>query len=266
MSAEIPKRYFEKIALHICDFHVHVGQFKGLYFSPAEIVKKLKKLGISRWAVSSTSTCDRDFNFEKVKQEILEMMALAPEQTLPVLWISPEMLEASKDLKKYDILPFVAFKIHGISHKWDPKGKSLRRVFHIARERNIPLLIHTGGSPDTESGVYAVVCSQFPDVIVILAHGRPVNQAITVMKRCQNTRVDTAFMPIEDIKQIVASGLSDRILFGTDFPIDKYFYPKQSEISRYKNRVNTLVKTFGEKTFLKWANAKTIGCKEERKL
>lgn len=251
----MPEIYFENVAPFICDSHVHVGQFKELYFSPGEVIKKLKKLGIAKWAVSSTSTCDREFNFEKVKQELSEMMALAPEQTLPILWIRPEMLEASKDLDRYDVLPFVAFKIHGLSHKWDPKGKSLRRVFHIASERNIPLLLHTGGSPHTDAGVYSDVCSQFPDVMVVLAHGRPVEQAIAVMKRCHNVHVDTAFMPVKDIKQIVASGLSDRIIFGTDSPIDRWFYPKQSQITRYKNRVNALVKTFGEKTFLEWASA-----------
>ena len=121
-------------------------------------------------------------------------------------------------------------------------------------DRGLPLLIHTGHTPGTEASVYYDLCKQFDKLTVILAHGRPVTQAIGVMKDCKNVLVDTAFMPVADIRQILDQLGNQRILFGTDFPVDAYYYPKQSIVTRYEKRVNMLVKKFGKDIFLKWAH------------
>jgi predicted TIM-barrel fold metal-dependent hydrolase len=61
-------------------------------------------------------------------------------------------------------------------------------------------------------------------------------------------------MPIESMKLICDAGLSDRILFGTDFPIMKTFWPEISLIDWYKNNVMELIQTFGERDFMVWAH------------
>jgi predicted TIM-barrel fold metal-dependent hydrolase len=245
------KDVFEGIAPFVCDTHVHVGRFSdGHYFSPQRVCELLKKLGIGRWVVSSTSKGNNDF--EIVMAEINAMLNIAPDQTLPLLWLTPQMLESSEDLRDYDRFPIYGFKIHGFMDDWHNRPELLRRVFQIAAERKLPVVLHTGGRSESEAGAYAEVCQEFGHVKTVLAHGRPVKQAIEVMKHSQNVFVDTAFMPVADIRRIVKSVGTDRILFGSDFPLDEYFCPTQSAVTRYRNRVNALVTAFGEQTFLLW--------------
>ncbi len=234
----------------VCDVHIHVGKFHDRYYSPGDIVKQCQKIGLKKFAVSSTSTCDQNFNFNIVLDELQELKQLAPKKILPVLWITPAMLRKSPDLNKYDKIPYAMLKVHGFFNDWAPQGKMLQRIFAITRERNLPLLIHTGGREKSEAGVYMSLCRKFNDLKVILAHGRPIAQALDVIKSCDNVFVDTAFMPLADIKKLVDCGFTQRVIFGSDMPINRLFYPRQSTHSWYIKRLNSIAHMVGIENYM----------------
>ncbi|BBO83098.1 hypothetical protein DSCO28_36640 [Desulfosarcina ovata subsp. sediminis] len=247
------KQYYDCLAPCICDAHTHIGRFKeSTYFSASDVITKLQKLNICKWAISSTSTCTQ--NFDVVRNELYEVLSLSGSKAILQLWLTPDMLKTSQDLSIYFDLPFQGIKIHGNADSWEPMGRELIRVFEIARERNLPILLHTGGFSNCEAGVYRKVCEKFEDVTVILGHGRPVQQALQMVLDLPNVWLDTAFMAIDDMRTIVLNGGKNKVLFGTDFPIDEFFYPNQSLVVRYKRRVVTLARIFGEDTFIKWCN------------
>ena len=66
--------------------------------------------------------------------------------------------------------------------------------------------------------------------------------------------VDTTFLPIPNISKLCENGLSDRILFGTDFPITSYFYNDKPSLSWDRENIAKFVEVFGEKQFLLWSN------------
>jgi hypothetical protein len=72
---------------------------------------------------------------------------------------------------------------------------------------------------------------------VILGHGRPVDEAVEVLKENPNAWVDTAFMSPSSLRVIVAAGLGERTLFGSDIPVDRLFY-KGSPLARYRAMVS----------------------------
>ena len=162
------------------DVHVHVGQFKDeLYFSPEQVSQNMKELNIERYYFSSTST--GTIPFKSVRSEIEELVLLSEGRAVPFLWVSPGMLKHSNDLKCYFFRDFAGIKIHGRFHGWEPYGKPIRRVLEIARDKNLPVMLHTGGDTHCDAGAYINLCLEFNDVKIILAHGRPIDQAIEVM-------------------------------------------------------------------------------------
>jgi len=244
---------FDRLAPQICDSHVHVGKWSdGFHFTPADVSNNLSKLGLRKWAVSSTSTVDEDY--EQVKSEFNALLVSSPEQVVPLLWVTPEMVNRSEDFSLYSDIPFRGFKIHRYANEWDLTGRQIKTLMGAARLKRIPVLIHTGWTPESEAGNFGGICNEFEDVRIILAHGRPLDQTIKVMGDNANIYVDTAYMTEEDIGELSQTLGNDRILFGTDFPLDEYFYPDESIMERYKKRVNTLVAMFGEDVFLTWAN------------
>ena len=245
----------------LCDAHVHVGYFRSRYFSPEDVVRGLWRLGVNRWAVSSTSTSGKPWAF--VRREYERIYELASKRSVLLLWLTPELLTQSRDLRKYDVLPFRGLKIHG-ANGWQADGKPLRRAFAIARERNWPVVVHTGGSPAYDAGRFGSLGKMFPHTPIVLAHGRPVDQTLAVMRQAPNAWVDTAFMPLRDVRQLLMAGMSRRMLFGSDYPAPTCFF-KTPLATYYRRRVGMLQRVGGVSwPLLAWRNFDVLFAQQEK--
>lgn len=219
----------------IIDAHIHFGRFYNNYYRPDRVIRLLKQLGVDYFAISSTTTCSE--NFPKVIQEF---ESVREEGLLPVMWITPYSLEGNIAWLLESDIKWRMIKIHPFLNKteWNPRGSLFAEVIDIARELSLPLLIHTGCDDCCRADLYedAIKCN--PDITFVLAHGRPIESALGIAHRYDNAYVDTAFMPIEHIKSFVDSGLSDKLLWGSDLCIPKYFNTGMNLRSYYTNRLN----------------------------
>lgn len=234
----------------INDSHIHVGQFYEKYYSPEFISDFISTLKIKTALVSSTTTCEE--NYEKVIVEIKKLISFKGDQIFPVLWITPKMISSGKlSLLLTSGIEWKCLKIHGFIHNWPPNGKLFKQVIALALNLKIPILIHSGGDKKCDAGSYFKVIKKHPQQIFILAHGRPIEQAIEVLNQCSNAWVDSAFMPIEGIKRLESEDLIDRVLFGTDFPIPIHNEPDLSDTDWYLNRISEIIDTIGIDKFEK---------------
>ena len=240
---------FEKLASKICDCHVHYGQFREDYYDTKDLIKWFGELGIDKVGIMPISM---ESNFGR-DQKILG--SLPPERFVPYLWINPEMVDADPSLELYNSLNYKVIKIHAYARKeWDVMPDKIRLVIHAAYKKGVPVMFHTGGWRGSNAIQFYKFCREFPEVTFILAHGKPISQTLTILKGAKNAYVDNSFMAIESMKMICEAGLSNRILFGTDFPIMKTFWPEVNLTDWYRNHVLELIQTFGEKDFMVWAN------------
>ena len=81
-----------------------------------------------------------------------------------------------------------------------------------------------------------------PDLKFVLAHGRPIGETILLMNKYPNAWTDTAFMPIEHIKKLKEENLTNRVLFGSDAPINRIYYPGQTTEQYLKERIEEIKK------------------------
>ncbi|MCF0177376.1 MAG: amidohydrolase family protein [Bacteroidales bacterium] len=216
--------------LRLHDSHIHIGQFRELYNQPQDVFDFLTSVGIEKIAVSSTTTCAG--RMDLVASEMKEIVKIGGDRVLPVLWINTEWLrDNSIDFLLDCGVNWQCLKVHGLSQDWHSDPTLLEMVVTMAREMHLPLLLHTGGCPESDAGHYMDVIKRNPDVNFILAHSRPIDQTIHILRNCDNAWADTAFSPFEDIKKMVIAGVSDRILWGTDYPMHNIFY-KGSDIKK----------------------------------
>lgn len=216
----------------IIDNHVHVGWYSDGYHSPLEIWRSLKDAGVDSAVVSSTSTCAELYH--NIQTEFYQLFSIAGNGNIcPVLWITPEMLLKSWPLKKLlnCKIEWRGIKLHYISHPlWSKTPRLVDKAIDVARFLgNVPVLLHTGDWDSCHAGVFEPVITANQDLKFVLAHGRPIDETINLMKTWTNVWTDTAFMPIEDIKKLVGADLTGKVLFGSDLPINKIYYPKISD-------------------------------------
>ena len=153
------------------------------------------------------------------------MEKAAPGRVFPVLWLLPEMLNSIED---YCTSHFKAFKLHGRLNYWG--DEFIDKALDASGKYSLPLLIHTGGDERNDAGFYYRFCCRHPEALIVLAHGRPSVEALKILRECPNTFVDTAFMSLEDIASFLENGFAERMLWGTDYPLCRYFYPRQQPI------------------------------------
>jgi len=235
----------------IIDAHVHVGQFRELYVSAQEVADYMASVGVSRYAVSSTSICDNDY--DKAAREMVELRAIAGERLIPVMWITPfmladggleTMLKTGLDWRCIKIHPYMQPKV------WNNR-EAQDAVASLAKEMDLPILIHTGQTEGAYPLEFEEMIAAHPTVKIILAHGRPVEQAEQLMKQYGNVWADTAFMPTPNIARLCAAGLDDRVMWGSDYGVTRYFYPNADQIAYYNHEIEEMRKTLSAEDFEK---------------
>lgn len=234
----------------ISDFHIHIGQFYDQYTSPLELKDFLESVEVECFAASSTSICKGDY--EIVIDEIKELKKLCGKQMLPVLWILPQMLkDGGLEFFLYSGIQWRCLKIHPQLHPtvWLNNSPELQQVTSIARGLHIPLLIHTGEKEGCYPSLYEKAFASNPNIIFILAHGRPIGETLDLMKKYPNVWADTAFMPIENIAKLCRENLSERVLWGSDYPIPKYYYPDMDMKTYYLDLLQKLKDSVNQEDF-----------------
>ena len=221
----------------LVDSHIHVGQYNDDYYSPMTTHELMEKCGVNYYAVSSTSQCVE--LYDKVLEEMESLIALDGDKVLPIMWITPEGLNGNIAWYLESDIKWQLLKIHPFLHKkkWEPNGKLLPEVIDIARELRVPILIHTGNDSSCNARLFESAISSEPDITFILAHGRPLQEALYLSKNYANAYVDSAFMTIEEMKAYIDEGLCNKLLWGTDMCIPKFFQPEIDLEVYYKKKL-----------------------------
>lgn len=217
----------------IIDNHVHVGWFTDGYHSPKEIWDSAMAAGVDGMAVASTSTCAE--LYKDVCRELRELIRLGGEKVHPILWLTPRMLKLNYPLPYmlHSNIKWQGIKLHFESHpEWSRNSILLNKALDVAKRLDVPVLLHTGNYDVSHAGRFKNVIQDHSELTFVLAHGRPIEEALDVLLSCPNTYVDTAFMPMSNLQRLIEAGLADRILFGTDAPINKVFF-KEIDTSDY---------------------------------
>ncbi|MDD7066260.1 MAG: amidohydrolase family protein [Sodaliphilus sp.] len=222
------------------DNHVHIGWFSDGYHSPFDVWRAVRKAGISEIAVSSTSTCAEKYKL--VVREMRELIRLGGQKIHPVLWLTPRMMRTwGLRYMLHSKVQWHGVKMHWFAHReWQCNRKITQQAIDIARRLKVPMLVHTGDDKCCEASIFEPLCLENPDVIFILAHGRPLIQTMQVLSHCANTLVDTAFMPIEDVLTLADKGFANRIIFGSDAPINQLYCNGLSTIQYIKRQIDEL--------------------------
>lgn len=242
----------------LIDNHIHTGWFKGHYYSAQYVWNEIQSTGIDRVAISSLSSVSQGFHKIAIR-EIKEMQRLGKDRIIPLLWVCPNMFKPKGEYVLRELLhsgiDWQGIKIHYYMHpEWQRNKALASKAFALARQMQLPILAHTGGSLESDAGVFLEIARANSDVTIILAHGRPIEEAVEVLQNCPNTMVDTAFMPMEDQKKLVDTGFASRLLFGTDIPINKFYYPQMPTSEFVQKHLDELRSVTTEEQYLQIIN------------
>lgn len=210
------------------DNHVHVGWYTDGYHSPLEVWQAEQKAGIEDIVVSSTSTCAEMYKL--VVKEMRELIRIGGSHVHPLLWVTPRMMKTwGLRYMLHSKIRWEGVKMHWKAHReWFYNRRLLAQALDVARTLDVPVLLHTGDFKECHAEVFLKVCCEHDDLTFVLAHGCPIAETLEVLAKCSNAYVDTAFMPVDNVVSLLQNGFAQRILFGTDAPINSLFHKEMT--------------------------------------
>lgn len=223
----------------ICDSHIHVGALSDTEIMyPHDLKEFLHEHNIQCCCVIPTAKIDGgdDGNLhDKLYRDAKEM------GIKPILYVNHEILNKLKQ-GEFSDANFCGIKIH--PDAINISDGFIKEICEIAIKRGIPLLIHTGEREGSHSARFANFIEQYRNVKFILCHARPADEAFYLLNNYHNVWIDTAFLPIEILRERTKMSNYKRILFGTDFPTNRWFNFEDNDDVWYDKQINSIKASF----------------------
>ena len=205
--------------IEVYDSHLHMGMLSDMCIvHPKEVLSFINKYHVKGGVIMPTARIDGGDNL------ILYSALYEASDALgfkTALYVNREVLNAYKDGIQFEN-HFCAMKIH--LEAIDFNEQELNDICIMASDLKLPLLIHTSAYANCRSSMFEKIIGNNTNQKFILCHARPNEEALSIMEKYSNVWIDTAFLSIGNLKTFVSHGFEDKILFGSDYPINRWYF------------------------------------------
>lgn len=221
----------------IIDMHAHIGEVMDFKMPGEVLIASMKKYNIDFSIISSCEAAAFDHNNkmlpytiqksqETVFQDTLDFARKYKGKLAVMPWVKPHYENVSNELismirNNLDIT--VGIKVHPFHSFISFNSPQVEEYIKLAESFDLPILVHTGNTTECSCmGVYEMAV-KYPNVNFIMGHmglGTDNREAIKMIKNQKNLYGDTAWVPLESTLLAIKECGIDKIMFGTDNPID----------------------------------------------
>lgn len=224
----------------VYDSHLHAGMLTDdIIIHPNEIKTFVSRYGVRGGLIMPTAHVGGDDNLALHGMLYREALNCGFQIAL---YLNLKVLEG---LKKYSCdvkYPFSSFKIH--PEAVNLSEKDLDNICTVIDGMNRPLLIHTGGIECVKASRFEHIISKYSQQTFVLCHGRPLEEAFSLLNKYDNVWIDTSFLPINKALSYVTENNEDRILFGSDYPINRWYSGLSDDESWYQKQIADIIELF----------------------
>lgn len=211
------------VAMIIVDAHAHLGTCNVFDLDvPFEsLLGAMDANGVRTAMVQPFPGCEDPV---KLHDRIAEMSAQYRGRFFGVVSVNPHLGDAClKEIKRcVKDLGFVGVKLHTIGHAVLPTSSDALKVFELANDLGVPVLVHTGtGIPFAQPSLCLPVARMYPDLKLILCHaGYAVfaAEATIVAKEASNIYLEPSWCTSVQLRRMIRELGSERVLLGSDLP------------------------------------------------
>ena len=257
--------------MKIIDAHAHIGSLPDISTTRRLILSSMRKYGISYSLISNTDGAEfpslGDPNPKKLPTLTILKQTIAfhkahPERIGALMWIRPMEEQPTKPLIDYikkhrsDI---IGMKFHPYEEHLPIDDPKLKAWLELALQFDFPLLVHTAIDEYSSIKHLEKVCKAYPKLKFVAAHMELCTDnsfCFQAMKNCPNMYADCAWVPLATAVKVLREIGIDRIMFGTDNPVDGLDTLANPMYQEYFDPRNGL--TLEEKEHLFYSNAKAF--------
>lgn len=222
--------------MKIIDSHAHLFSCPKLEDSEKAILSSMERYGIS---FSLLSNCDasefptgasQDVKRTSTLSSLKKLIAFVekdPKSLGAAVWIRPVKEKGpSRELRKYveeNRSLIYALKFHPYAERTKITSPLLRPWLAWAEEERFPIIVHTAEDEWSDVSYLVETALAHPRLDFIAAHLQLCSdhlKGVEALRKARNLYGDTAWVPMEIAAKALRETGPNRILFGTDNPID----------------------------------------------
>lgn len=264
----------------IIDTHVHIGKILDFDMNCENVLYSMDKYGIDYSIVSDSRAVEFDHDLKPLPKEMqfsqLECAAGAvefakkyPDKIGAALWLKPFGEHADKAIFRFieeNRRYIKALKFHPFHSAVPFDGEKMEEYIDMAEYFLLPVVTHTGGSDAASCVRVYNMAKRRPKINFVMVHmglGTDNSEAIDLIGKLPNLYGDTTWVPVESTVEFIRKNGDDRIVFGSDNPIDgkdTYHHNKWGERSLYQYYFNDLRELIPQQSYdkLMYLNAKRL--------
>jgi uncharacterized protein len=208
----------------IVDAHAHLGddQVFDADFTADELVASQRENGIDLTLVQPATAHDLA-TVQRYHDAIAELAWEHPGRFRGLANPSPHLPTGAYEgevRRCVEELGFVGVKLHPTAHAVNPLGRAGRRVFALAADLGVPVMVHTGnGIPWAAPSLLAPLAEQYPHLPIVVAHGGGMvlgQEAGQLAERHANVTLECSWLGGFIVRAWVRSLGPERIMLGSD--------------------------------------------------
>lgn len=254
----------------IIDAHTHIGYWHNSILAiKRDLLKSMRdnNIDIALFSMDSTEFFEnKDSNPITISLSQIEISNIAlsfakrHSNLRLLIWLKPYHQHSDKDLKEMD--EFIiknrkyiyGLKFHPFLSHTKISSKYATKYFSLARKHNLPICVHTAKDKYSDIKYLVSAAKKNKDINFIAAHLQLCSNnkdGIKALKEVDNIYGDTAWVNISITNELINLGLEDKIMFGTDNPIDGLFtYKKDIYQDYFNNKMNFDKDSYNKLMFL----------------
>jgi hypothetical protein len=232
-SFEISKWVFDNI--RIWDAHCHLGSDKdGMRLSAKELVKRMNAMNVEKAIVFPFNDPRRQKCFEIANDDIYKAWKDYPNRLIPFFRLNPNE-NCIGEIEKRVSQGFSGIKLHPRSQNFDLNAPNAMKIYEMAEDAGIPVLIHTGyGLLDVADKISRIV-KTYKKLKLILGHSAFVDIE-NILKKASKPKVyknvyfDVSTVKIFDLYDVLQNTKKSNIVYGSDMPYTDMEYSLEALI------------------------------------
>jgi uncharacterized protein len=223
----------------IIDAHAHIGQLHQISSSQSRdmILKSIDRYHIDFSLVSNGDAEEFSSKGRKLRrkpsqlslnQATIDFVSAHPTRLGALLWCKPFSETADEPLEKlireHRQLIF-GLKFHPFCSQVAANDPKMEPYYHLAKKEHLPILFHTAVDRCSSILYLEEAAKKHPEITFIAAHMELLSdnlEALRVVRDVPNVYGDTAWVSPTKALEIIQACGDQKLLFGTDNPIDGY--------------------------------------------
>lgn len=159
-------------------------------------------------------------------KKVLELEKMHPNKIGCSVWLNPHFEKVNEELVsliKENRKSIFALKIHPYESRLKINDKRILPYLELGRIFSLPIIFHTANDGYSDISLLSDLAKKNKDVRFVAAHlqlNSDNKEAISLLKETDNLYADTAWVPLKSAKKVLLQVGENRIVFGTDEPID----------------------------------------------